>query len=203
MILNTRVPPIPRSRMVSRGPRLSLLPVHVLPIRPLGHSIVLPEEASPAQFGDEEVNDVLECAWFYGVCLLHISTYIFHMIVERGRTILNPSTSASLTHFSMISATFSGVPTAVAPRPPTVMCSPTVFFVHFGTSGVALDQPSTADLHRLLARFQVMVQGAHTGWHYFPQSAAPDPHRTCPSRYQSTHQTAQEHHQSSPDYGSI
>lgn len=62
---------------------------------------------------------------------------------------LKPSTSASSTHFSIWSATCCGVPTAVAPRPPTVMCSPTVFFVHLGTSGVALDQPSTADLYLL------------------------------------------------------
>lgn len=59
---------------------------------------------------------------------------------------LKPSTSASLTHRSMLSATCCGVPTDVAPRPPTVMCSPTVFLVHLGTSGVAFDQPSTADL---------------------------------------------------------
>ena len=46
-------------------------------------------------------------------------------------TILNPSTPPSLTHLSISSATFSGVPTQVAPSPPTMMCSARDFFVHF------------------------------------------------------------------------
>lgn len=69
MLLNTRIPPILRSRMISRRPRLPLLAIHILPIRPLGHGIVLVEESSPAQFGEEQVDDVLECAGFDGVCL--------------------------------------------------------------------------------------------------------------------------------------
>lgn len=73
MLLNTRIPPILRSRMISRRPRLSLLAIHILPIRPLGHSIVLMEESSPAQFGDEQVDNVLECAGFDGVGLSYVS----------------------------------------------------------------------------------------------------------------------------------
>lgn len=40
------------------------------------------------------------------------------------------------------------MPTGVAPSPPTVMCWPTVVLVHLATSGVALDQPSTAELQK-------------------------------------------------------
>lgn len=65
---------------------------------------------------------------------------------EGSRTKLKPSTSASSTHRSSSSAICSGVPTAVAPRPPTVMCWATVVLVHLATPGEALDQPSTADL---------------------------------------------------------
>lgn len=65
---------------------------------------------------------------------------------KKIHTRLKPSTSASSTHFSMMSAIWEGVPYAEVPRPPTVMCCPTVFLVHLGTSGVAFDHPSTADL---------------------------------------------------------
>jgi hypothetical protein len=79
---------------------------------------------------------------------------------RNGLTMLKPSTSPSLTQRSISSATVSGVPTLVAPRPPTMkyqlikhfqtnhimsdnspmICCASVFFVHFPplTSGAVL-----------------------------------------------------------------
>jgi hypothetical protein len=87
MLLNAGVPPILRSRMISRRSRLSLLPVQVLPIRPPGHSIVLVEETSPTEFGDEQVDDVLECTGFDGVCLPYVSIGWYRYTVRCGENL--------------------------------------------------------------------------------------------------------------------
>lgn len=73
MLLNTRIPPILRSRMISRRPRLSLLAIYILPIRSLGHGVVIVEETSPTEFREEQVDDVLECTRFDGVGLSYVS----------------------------------------------------------------------------------------------------------------------------------
>lgn len=69
LLINPSIPPILRSRMISRRTRLSSLSIDVLPIRALGHGIVVPEESATAQFGEEEVDDFFEGAGFYGVGL--------------------------------------------------------------------------------------------------------------------------------------
>lgn len=67
--INPSIPPILRSWMISRRTRLSRLSINILPIRALGHSIVVPEESATAQFGKEEVDDFFKGAGFYGVGL--------------------------------------------------------------------------------------------------------------------------------------
>lgn len=69
LLINPSIPPILRSRMISRRTRLSSLPIDILPIRALRHGIVVPEESATAQFGEKEVDDFFEGAGFYGVGL--------------------------------------------------------------------------------------------------------------------------------------
>lgn len=69
LLINPSIPPILRSRMISRRTRLSSLSIDVLPIRALRHGIVIPEESAAAQFREEQVDDFFEGAGFYGVGL--------------------------------------------------------------------------------------------------------------------------------------
>lgn len=48
---------------------LAGLPIQVLTVGSLGHSIVIPEQASLAKLGNKEINDILEGAGLDCVCL--------------------------------------------------------------------------------------------------------------------------------------
>ena len=83
---------------------------------------------------------------------------------------LKPSTSDSRTHLSISSATCSGVPMTVAPRPPILIWFATVCLVHLGTPGLDLDHPSTAELV-LLASYGSSRERLPTEWHCWARGA--------------------------------
>ena len=70
---------------------------------------------------------------------------------REGLTKLNPSTSASLTHVSRLSATLEGDPTKIGPFPPMLTCSATVCLVHLEFGGENRAYPATVDLMEPLA----------------------------------------------------
>ena len=57
---NAGGPTVLGRRMVLRGISLSLLLVEVLPVRPAGIEIIVPEEAPPPQLRDQKLGNVLE-----------------------------------------------------------------------------------------------------------------------------------------------
>lgn len=58
--INTSIPPILRGRVIRRGSRLALLPIEILPERPLLDGVVIPEESAFAKLGNKEIDDILE-----------------------------------------------------------------------------------------------------------------------------------------------
>lgn len=149
--LRLGLPPIHMARMVIWQPAATLLVIQVLAISSSFHFIILLEQSSFPQLWQQEFNNIIERAGSDRIRLWSISQslHVGHTLEGRRiRTKLKPSTSASSTHLWNSSATCSGVPTAVAPRPPTLTISATVCLVHLATPGVALDHPSTADLAR-------------------------------------------------------
>lgn len=69
MILDARIPPVLRRRMVLARSGLARRPVDVLAVRASRHSIVVPEEPTTTQLREQQVDDVFEGAGFDGVGL--------------------------------------------------------------------------------------------------------------------------------------
>jgi hypothetical protein len=55
--------------MIWQKPRVSRLPIQILTICAAWDSIIVPENPTLLQFGNQHINDIMECTWSDGIGL--------------------------------------------------------------------------------------------------------------------------------------
>lgn len=82
--VHTRVPAVLGGRVVRRRATLSGSLEQVLAIGALGRGVVVPEETATAQLGNQQLDDVDECAGLDRVCLVGLAVVLYRMYTKEN-----------------------------------------------------------------------------------------------------------------------